>query len=143
MKKFEIVFFVLIFLSPFSEVFAQKVGFNSNLVSIDRIDWLKFSSASSGDGDLSLLNDESLPLISIRFMKTISVDLQSETNPEGILYYATITFLPLNKEFEIQEDKEGVLRVLFQANVVTITKELDAIAVATLMKKHTQLFSKK
>jgi hypothetical protein len=141
MKKLKIVFFVLIFFSPFFFVFGQKVGYNSNFVTIDKVDWLKFKDGIADDSDFNLVNDSDVSLILIQFLKVVSVDLQSETNPEGIVYYTKVKFVPLNKEFEIQKDKEAVLSLLYKENVITKEKVLDTSVVDALMKNHTQIFT--
>jgi hypothetical protein len=142
MNTSKIVFFAVFFLSSFSVAFAQKVDFGSNSVTLDQIEWLKFERDSSYDDALNLLNNEGQPIILIRFLTTVNVDLQSETNPEGTLYYANVKFLSLNKEFEIQDNKNNVVALLFKSNVVAADKSLNITNVNALKNKYTQLFSK-
>jgi hypothetical protein len=143
MNKSKIVFFAVFFLSSLSVAFAQKVDFGSNYISINQIEWVKFEPDSSYDDALSLLNNEGQPIILIRFMTGVNVDLQSETNPDGMIYYANVKFLSLNKEFEIQDNKNNVLALLFKSNVVDVDKSLNVNNVNALKSKYTQLFSNK
>jgi hypothetical protein len=142
MIKSKIVFFAVFFLSSLSVAFAQKVDFGSNYISMNQIEWLKFEPDNSYDDALNLLNDEGQPIILIRFLSSVNVDLQSEINPEGIIYYANVKFLSLNKEFEVQDDKNNVLALLFRSNVVNVDKTLNVSNVTALKSKYTQLFSK-
>ncbi|WP_268849241.1 hypothetical protein [Flavobacterium aestivum] len=143
MIKSKIVFFAVFFLSSLSVAFAQKVDFGSNYISMNQTEWLKFGPDNSYDDALNLLNDEGQPIILIRFLSSVNVDLQSEINPEGIIYYANVKFLSLNKEFEIQDDKNNVLALLFRSNVVNVDKTLNVSNVNSLKGKFTQLFSNK
>lgn len=143
MNKSKIVFFAVFFLSSLSVAFAQKVDIGSNYISMNQIEWLKFESDNSYDDALNLLNNEGQAIILIRFLSSVNVDLQSEINPEGILYYTNVKFLSLNKEFEIQDNKNNVLALLFRSNVVAVDKSLNVSNVNALKSKYTQLFSNK
>jgi hypothetical protein len=143
MNKLKIIFLTLFFFSSFYSVSAQKVDFGNEYVLINKAEWVKYYVDSSNDDALSLFNNEGAPIILIRFMKIVSEDLQSEINPEGILYYTNVRFLPLNKEFEVEENKENTLSLLFKSNVVTSNYALNTDNVNILMKKYSRLFSKK
>ena len=139
MKLKIIIIIAIIFTST---VFSQKVELSkSNFVLIDKKDWMKFNTDSADD--LSLVNNSNATLIVIRSLRKVSVDLQSEINPEGFLYYANIKFPTLNKEFEIQMNKEEVLLLLFKSKVITNNGELDVSIVELLLKKHREIYSAK
>lgn len=143
MNKLKIIFLTLFFFSSFYSVFSQKVDFGNEYISINKADWVKYYVDNSNKDSLSLLNNDGAPIILIRFMKIVSDDLQSEINPEGILYYTNVKFLSLNKEFEVQENKENTLSLLFKSNVVTSNYALNTDNVNILMNKYNKIFSKK
>lgn len=137
MKK--LVFIVVTLFSLFT--FAQEVKLKKGEVLIDGTAWLKYQDCGGFDPTCSLLNSTGDEIIFFKWIKVPGAEPRTSSNPDGNLSYVEVSFLGLNKKFEIQKTQKNIIEMLYLGKVVNPDGTLNEEKVNRMIEKYGTAFS--
>jgi hypothetical protein len=121
--------------------FSQEVKLKKGSVLIDGNPWLKYQDCGGFDSTCSLLNTTGDEIIFFKWVKVPGAEPRTSSNPEGNLTYVEISFLGLNKKFEIQKTQKNIIEMIYLGKIVNEDGTLNEEKVNRMVEKYGTPFS--
>ncbi len=88
-----------------------------------------------------MINLNGEEIIFFKFVEVDGIEPYSPSNPKGTLNYVIVSFLGLDKKFEIQKTQKKIIQQLFTSKVINQDGTLNEEKVDLLIEKHGSEFS--
>lgn len=137
MKRIILIAVVLISFCAVS----QEVKLKKGQVLIDGNAWLKYIDCGGFDATCSLLNNNGEEIIFLKWIRVSGVEPITKYNRDGDIMYAEISFLGLNKKFEIQRRQKDIIEMIYNGRVVNQDGTLNEEKVNRMVEKYGSPFS--
>lgn len=131
---------LIVLLTASSACFAQKIKLKKEVVYVDGAEWLKYSECGTFDETCSLYNLAGDEIIFFKWVAVDGVEPSTPANSKGTLRFVEVSFLGLNKKFEIQKSQKDILELLYKSKVV-VDGKVNEEAAGRLVEKYGADFS--
>ena len=121
--------------------FSQEVKLKKGEVLIDGNAWLKYQDCGGFDSTCSLLTKEGEEIIFFKWIKVAGAEPKTQSNPQGNLTYVEVSFLGLNKKFEIQKTQKNIIEIIYNGKVINEDGTLNEEKVNRVVEKYGTEFS--
>ena len=137
MKK--IISILILFISVMGN--SQEIKLKKGDVLVNGKAWLKYQDCGNFDSTCSLLNKDKEEIIFFKWISIKGAEPSTKANPEGNLTYVEVSFLGLNKKFEIQKRQKDIIELIYNSKAVNEDETLNEEKISRIIEKYGTDFS--